>query len=240
MVTNALVGAAAALLTANFNAVELPTVEVEAFFDSRKVERGMVENPDPVYGWGVGVEWYGLRGGFEACYDMTDTNGRKGRYNELATTFGYGFAPFEWFEVGADYIYKHEWEGHTQEIELGVSFPNPWVVPYASWNVDAQECAGALYGAFGVYRDWELLECLTLNTELGMGYGNAKRNEEDFGYDRNAARDIHASLALAWEICEGLKLVPHVRFYDQFTKEGRAAFDNGFFVVAGAALSVEF
>jgi len=235
-----LMAAAATLLTVGETKIEMPNAEAGAFFSSRKVERGMVENPDPVFGWEVEVEWYGFHGGFEACYDMTDINGRGGRYNELATTVGYEYAPFSWLNVGAEYIYKHEWEGHTQEIEFSAEFPLSWLVPYATWNVDADECAGALYGVLGIYREWEWKYGFSLMTEVGFGYGNKKRNMEDFECGRCAARDVHANLELSWEFHEGFEIVPFVGFYDQFTKDGRSAFDNGFFVVAGVSVKVGF
>jgi len=240
---NTLILAAAALLTPATSVadkLEMPEAEVGAFFASRKVERGMVENRDPVFGWEAEVEWYGFHGGFEACYDMTDIEGRRGRYNELATTVGYEYGAFSWLTLGAEYVYKHEAEGHTQEVEFSLEFPTRLLTPYASWNIDAGECAGALYGVLGAFREWQFNYGLTLKAETGMGYGNARRNEEDFECGRVAARDIHATLCIGWEFYEGVKLSPWVGFYDQFTTDGRSAFDNGFFVVAGASLKVGF
>ena len=44
-----------------------------------KTERGMVENKDSVFVYEVELEWYGVFGGVEACYDMTRANGRRSR-----------------------------------------------------------------------------------------------------------------------------------------------------------------
>ena len=222
-------------------AVEMPSGAVSACFSSRKVERGIIENRDPVFGWEAEIEWHGFHGGLEACYDMTDIAGRRGRFNEIVTCAGYEYAPFEWFEVAADYIYKQEADGHTQEIEAEGCFPLPWCVPFCRMNVDVDETPGALYGVFGAFRDIVLWDVLTITPTVGMGFGNVRRNEADFECHRDAARDVHAGLAIDWEVVPHVHLCPSVMLFDQFTDDGRReSFGNGFFYVVGCAVKATF
>lgn len=222
-------------------AVETPSVAVSAMFKSRKVERGMVENRDPVFGWDAEIDWQGFHVCFDACHDMTDIDGRRGRFNELETCAGYEYAPFDWLEVAADYSYKHEADGHTQEIEAEFRFPLPWCVPFCRMNVDVDETPGALYGVLGVFSDIVVLDVLTITPTVGIGFGNVRRNEADFECHRDAARDIHAGIALDWEVMPHVHLCPSVMLFDQFTTDGRReSFGNGFFCVAGCAFKCEF
>lgn len=222
-------------------AVETPSVAVSAMFKSRKVERGMVENRDPVFGWDAEIDWQGFHVCFDACHDMTDIDGRRGRFNELETCAGYEYAPFDWLEVVADYSYKHETDGHTHEIEAGCRFPLPWCVPFCRMNIDVDKTPGALYGVLGAFRDIVLLDVLTITPTVGMGFGNVRRNEADFECHRDAARDVHAGLAIDWEVVPHVHLCPSVMLFDQFTTDGRReSFGNGFFCVVGCAVNATF
>jgi len=226
------------------SSVEMPTVEAEAFYSSRKIERGMVENPESVFGYEVEVEWYGFFLGVEGCYDMTNVHGRRGHYNEIATSAGYG-AKFGDFSAKAAYIYKKckECAGekeHTQEVDLELEYETPWVTPFLEWNCDIDDKPGAMYGAFGLKRAWELSEWLVASAYGGIGAGNAKRNRQDFDRDSCAFRDMHVGAELEIELCPNVKLVPSVDLYDQFTSAGRHAYHKGFVAVGGVKLSVEF
>jgi len=233
---------AACALAFSTNTVEMPSVEASAVFNSRKVERGMVENRDPVFGWEAEIEWYGLHAGFEACHDMTDINGRRGRYNELTTEAGYEHQLTRWLVVGAEYIYKEmQEEGHTQEVQFDVEMPFRLAEPFFSANIDADKYSGAFYGVVGIRRDFTTLyDCLTITPEIGIGFGNARRNEADFECGRDAARDIHLGVEAELELYDHVSLCGWFAMYDQFTQEGRAAFDNGFFVLAGCAVKLDF
>ena len=61
------------------SSVEMPTAEIEAFYSSRKIERGMVENPESVFGYEAEVEWYGCPSSSEEenCSHITKTTTRK-------------------------------------------------------------------------------------------------------------------------------------------------------------------
>lgn len=223
---------------------ELPSVELEAFYSSRKIERGMVENAESVFGYEAEAEWHGLFLGVEACYDMTNGNGRRGRYNEISPTAGYG-AKFGDFSARLAYIYKkcRECAGekeHTQEVNFEAEYETPWVTPFLEWNCDIDMKPGAMYGAFGLKREWEIAEWLVASTYGGIGAGNASRNRLDFDTDRCAFRDMHLGAELEIELCPHVKLVPSVDFYDQFTSAGRHAYRKGFVTVAGVSLALEF
>ena len=226
------------------SSVEMPTAEIEAFYRSRKIERGMVENPESVFGYEAEVEWYGFFLGVEGCYDMTNVHGRRGHYNEIATSAGYG-VKFGDFSAKAAYIYKKckECAGekeHTQEVDLELEYETPWVTPFLEWNCDIDNKPGAMYGAFGLKRAWELSEWLVASACGGIGVGNAKRNRQDFDRDSCAFRDMHVGAELEIELCPHVKLVPSVDLYDQFTSAGRHAYRKGFVAVGGVKLSVEF
>ncbi len=223
------------------SSAELPSVELEAFYRSRKIERGMVENAESVFGYEAEVEWYGFFLGVEGCYDMTNVDGRRGRYNEIAASAGYG-AKFGDLSAKAAYIYKKCGgdEENTQEVNLELEYESPWVTPFLEWNCDVDKKPGAMYGAFGLKREWEIAEWLVATTSGGIGAGNASRNRLDFDTDRCAFRDMHLGAELEIELCPHVKLAPSVDFYDQFTSAGRHAYHKGFVVVAGVSLAVEF
>ncbi len=223
------------------SSVKLPSVEAAAFYRSRKIERGMVENSESVFGYEAEVEWYGLFIGVEACYDMTDIHNRKGRYNEIASFAGYG-AEFGDFSFKAAYLYKKCGgdERNTQEVNLDMEYKTPWVTPYLTWNCDVDKRPWAMYGALGVKRGWEINEWLSVSTYGGVGAGNASRNRLDFDTDRCAFRDMHLGLEVEIEICPHVKLVPGVDIYDQFTQNARHAYRKGFVAVGGVHLVVEF
>ena len=221
--------------------IEAPKLEAGAFYKSRKIERGMVENPESVFGYEAEAEWRGLFLGVEACYDMTNVGGRRWRYNEIELEAGYG-AKFGDFSAKAAYIYKicGGDEPDTQEIEAELEYETPWLTPFLGLNCDIDEQSGALYGAFGVRRGWEIAEGFGLSAHAGVGVGNARRNDADFESDRFAFRDMNVGAELEIELCERVKLVPTIDFYDQFTSAGRHAYRKGFVAVAGVSLAIEF
>ena len=220
---------------------EMPTVEIEAFYSSRKIERGMVENPESVFGYGAEIEWCGLFLGVEGCYDMTNVNGRRGRYNEIASAAGYG-ARIGDFSAKAAYIYKACGgdEEDTQEVNLETEYETPWITPFLEWNCDIDKKPGAMYGSIGLKREWEIAEWMVASTYGAIGAGNASRNRLDFDTDRCAFRDMHVGAEMEIELCPNVKLAPCVDLYDQFTSAGRHAYHKGFVAVGGVKLSVEF
>jgi len=234
-----MLGLIAAVLFAE-SAVTFPEVSAAAFFHSRKVERGLIENRDPVFGLEAEIEWIGFRGGFESCHDMTDANGRRGRYNELTARAGYSREILTWLEASADYIHRQTAEDHTGEIEAETRFPLAWCVPHVMANIDTKGAPGAFYGVLGASKDICLAGSLILTPEIGMGFGNRRRNRIDFDCGRNAARDVHVGISAAWKFSPGFELCPYVTIYDQFTKDGRRTHDVGFFAVAGCAIRATF
>ena len=223
--------------------IELPTVEAGVSYRTAKIEYGMVENDESVFGYEVEIGWYGLFGGFEACHDMTGINDRRGRCNEIESFLGYGF---KWgdFSAKAAYVYKSVFvdEPDTQEVEVELEYETPWVSPFLVLVCDTCEKPGALYGQVGLSREWELGDRLTLVTCGGVGFGNPHHNDWCFGRDRWAFREMHLGAELEIEICPHVKLVPGIDFYDCFTKAQRETYDkfNGFIAVAGCRLAVEF
>lgn len=223
---------------------EAPSAELEAFYSSRKIERGMVENAESVFGYEAEVKWLGLFAGIEACYDMTDVNTRRGRYNEITPRAGYG-AKFGDFSIRASYLYKKckECAGeneHTQEVEFEAEYETPWATPFAMVNCDIDMKPGAAYGAFGLKREWGIAGGIAASACGGIGFGNAGRNKLDFDSARLAFRDIHLGGELEIELSSHVKLVPSVDFYDQFTSVARHQYRKGFAAVAGVRLAVEF
>lgn len=228
-------------LTQAESSIERPAVEAGAFYRSRKIERGMVENKESVFGYEAEIEWYGFFVGVEACYDMTNIDRRRGRYNEIESFAGYGITLGD-FSAKAAYVHKACGgdEPNTQELELELEYETPFFTPFLECSLDVDETAGALYGAFGVRREWELAEWASLCACGGVGFGNAKRNREDFDTDRCAFRDMHLGLELELELCPHVKLIPGVDLYDQFTSAGRHEYHKGFVAVGGVSLAMEF
>lgn len=223
------------------SSIEPPSIEAAAFYRSRKIERGMVENSESVFGYEVEAEWYGFFIGVEACYDMTDINNRRGRYNEIASFAGYG-AELGDFAFKAAYLYKKCGgdECNTQEVNLDLEYNMPWVTPFLTWNCDVDKRPWAMYGALGLKRGWEITDWMSLLTYGGVGAGNASRNRLDFDTDHCAFRDMHLGLEVEIEICPHVKLIPGVDIYDQFTQNARHEYRKGFVAVGGVRLAVEF
>ena len=221
--------------------IELPSVEAGAFYCSKKIERGMVENKESVFGYEVEVERYGFFGGVESCHDMTNVERRRGRYNEIESFAGYGFLLGD-FSAKAAYVYKACGGGEhdTQEIEFELECETPWVTPSLECELDVDDTAGATYGAFGLRREWKIADWLSLCPNGGVGFGNAYRNRTDFGSDKMAMRDIHAGLEVEIELCPRVKLIPGVDLYDQFTSAARHEYHKGFVAVGGVKLVAEF
>lgn len=228
-------------LAAEGASIGMPSVEAGVFYRSMKTERGMVENKESVFGYEVELDWYGIVGGIETCYDMTNIDGRRGRYNEIETFLGYEYA-FGDFTARAAYVYKkcvHE-EPDTQEVELEFEYETPWATPFLGFEMDTKQKPGATYGAFGVRRELELVEGVTAIPLAGIGFGTAGRNELDFEKHAFAFRDIHVGLEFEIELCKHLKLVPSVDLYDQFTSAARHEYRKGFAAAGGCRLVAEF
>lgn len=225
------------------SSIRLPSVEAGLFYSSMKIERGQVEIPESVFGYEAEIEWYGLFGGVEACYDMTDINRRAGRYNEIAGYLGYGYTFYD-FTAKAAYVYEACGgdEEDTQEIEFELEYETPWVTPYAEMLLDTWRTPGAFYAAFGLERAWELTDWLSLVTGGSFGVGNARRNEADFERDAVGCREMRLGASLEIELCPHVTLVPGVDLYDYFTDAQRGVYDkyNGFVAVGWCRLAVDF
>ena len=226
------------------SAIELPAVEIGVNYRTAKIEYGMVENDESVFGYEVEIGWYGLFGGFEACHDMTGINDRRGRANELESFLGYGFTWGD-FSAKAAYVYKSvyvEDEPDTQEVEVELEYETPWATPFLALECDTREKPGALYGEAGLMREWALCDILTLVTYGGIGFGNPYHN--DWCFDRNtwAFREMHLGAELEIELCPHVKLIPGIDFYDYFTEAQRKTYDkfNGFIAVTGCRLAIDF
>ena len=224
--------------------IERPTIEASVNYRTVKIEYGMVENDESVFGYEVEIGWYGFFGGFEACHDLTGINDRRGRYNEIESFLGYGFTWGD-FSAKAAYVYKSVFdddESDTQEVEVELEYETPWVTPFLGLVCDTSAKPGALYGEAGLKREWELCDILTLVTYGGIGFGNPYHNDWCFGRDTWAFREMHLGAELEIELCPHVKLIPGIDFYDYFTEAQRKAYDkfNGFVAVAGCRLAVEF
>ena len=224
--------------------IELPTVEAGAYYRTAKIEYGMVENDESVFGYEVEIGWYGFFGGFEACHDLTGINDRRGRYNEIESFLGYGFSVGD-FTAKAAYVWKaigEDDEPDTQEVEVEFEYETPFVTPFLLLECDTCEKPGALYGEAGLVREWELCDRLTLVTLAGIGFGNPYHNDWCFECGRWAFREIRVGTELVIDVCPHVKLVPGIDFYDYFTEAQRKAYDkfNGFVAVASCRVQVDF
>jgi len=225
------------------SSIKTPSVEAGVFYRSMKIERGQVENDESVFGYEAELEWYGAFVGVEACYDLTNVNGRRGRYNEIESFFGYGYT-FGDLSAKAAYVYKNcaGDESNTQSVEVELAYETEWVTPFVELECDTADRAGALYGVAGLEREWELTEWLSAVVNGGIGFGNPYRNDACFACNRWAIREMHAGAALEIEVCPHVKIVPSIDFYDYFTDAQRQVYDkfNGFVAVAGCCLHADF
>ena len=224
--------------------IELPTIEIGVNYRTAKIEYGMVENDESVFGYEVEIGWYGFFGGFESCHDMTGINNRRGRCNELESFLGYGLSLGN-FSARAAYAYKSvfvEDEPDTQEVEVELEYETPWVTPFLALECDTCEKPGATYGQVGLHRGWEICDRFTLVTCGGIGFGNPYHNAWCFGRDNWTFREMHLGAELEIDFCPHVKLIPGIDFYDYFTEAQRRTYDkfNGFIAVAGCRLAVEF
>lgn len=223
--------------------IEMPKIKASIDYRTAKIEYGMVENDESVFGYEVEIEWYGLFGGFESCHDMTGINDRRGRVNEVESFLGYGFKKGD-ISARAAYVYKSVYgdESDTQEVEVELEYETPWVTPFVALVCDTCEKPGALYGVVGISREWELCDRVKLVTVGDIGFGNPYHNDWGFERDRWAFREMHLGAELEIEICPHVKLVPSIDFYDYFTEAQRKTYDkfDGFIAVAGCRLAFEF
>ena len=224
--------------------IELPSIEASIHYHTAKIEYGMVENDESVFGYGVEIGWHGLFGGVDVCHDMTAVNGRRGRYNEIESFLGYGFS-LGGLLAKAAYVCKSvgtDGEPDTQEVEVELEYETPWITPFLALECDTHEKPGALYGEIGLSREWELCDRLTLVTCGGIGFGNPYHNDWCFDRDTWAFREMHLGTALEIELFPHVKLAPCIDFYDSFTEAQRKSYDkfNGFLAVVGCHLAVDF
>ena len=224
--------------------IERPTVEASVNYRTAKIEYGMVENDESVFGYEVEIGWYGFFGGFGTCHDMTGINDRRGRYNEIESFLGYGFSLGD-FSAKAAYVYKSVFdddESDSQEVEIELEYETPWVTPFLAIICDTSAKPGALYGEAGLHRGWEICNHLTFVMCGGIGFGNPYHNDWCFDRDRWAFREIHLGAELEIEICPHVKFIPGTDFYDYFTEAQRKVYDkfNGFIAAVGCRFAVEF
>lgn len=223
--------------------LEMPSVEASLHYRSMKIERGQVENPESIFGYEIELEWYGLFGCIETCYDMTNLNRRRGRYNEIESSLGYG-RKFGDLTVAMAYGYRTcaGDEPDTQQVEFELEYETRWANPVFELECDTHDKPGALYGVLGLEREWELAEWLKLVTVGGVGFGNAYRNDADFESDKWAFREMYLGCALEIEVCPHVNLVPGIDFYDYFTEDQRRTYDkfHGFTAVASCSLEFTF
>lgn len=173
---------------------------------------------------------------------------RQGTYQELAFGPGYAytFSPdeFRWLpttlELSANYIYEYhppvrkgqgESNPDTQFINAGMALPDLWLAPALSAEFDLDNEPGAIYLVAEVGHAFTLVSAaggretdpLSFAMGAGVGFGNAKRNRYDAGFDSCAFKDIWVSAALQWQIKDTVVLVPYVAVYEQIHRRLRAA-----------------
>ena len=221
--------------------LEMPSFDVGAFYRSMKVERGLVENKESIFGYELEIEWYHILGGLESCYDLTNINRRRGRYNEIESFLGLCL-PLGDFSSKIAYAYRACGgdEPDTQLAELELEYETSVVTPFFEGECDTHDVAGALYGCFGVKREWKIADCLLTTPYLGIGAGNAKRNRADFDTDRTTFREMCVGVEFEIELAPHLKLVPGVELYDQFTSNARHTYHKGFAAIGSCCLSLSF
>ena len=221
--------------------LKMPSFDACAFYRSMKIERGMVENKESVFGYEVELKWYQLIGGLESCHDLTNINRRRGRYNEIESFLGLDL-PFGDLSTKVAYAYRACGgdEPDTQLAELELEYENSVITPFFEGECDTHDVAGALYGCLGVKREWEIVEWLHTTPYLAVGAGNAKRNRADFDTDRTTFREVCVGLEFEIELAPHLKLVPSIEFYDQFTANARHTYHKGFAAVGSCCLSLSF
>jgi len=173
---------------------------------------------------------------------------RKGRYQELAFGPGYTYTfdpddvPFlpTAVETFVNYVYEYhppvresrgESNPDTQFVNLGFALPDLWLAPILAAEIDLDNEAGAVYLLADIGHSFTLVESgdgregdtLALTMCAGVGFGNAKRNRYDAGFDACALKDFHATVSLDWQITDGVLISPYVAVYEQIHPRLREA-----------------
>ena len=234
---------------------EWPAFEVAVDFCTRQLSYGLVDNRDPIVTLEAAVGWRGFTFGSAMIYDTTEWGrqhggygNRKGRYQELAFGPEYGqtfssedysflFTSVEGF-VGYVYEYhppvrktRGERNPDTQFAHAGFAFPDLWLKPAVSAELDIDNEVGAIYLAAEGGHAFTLIgaaggrevDFLSLFVCGGVGFGNAKRNRTDAGFEASAFKDVWLTLALDWHLTDHVCLSPYVAASEQLHRRLREA-----------------
>lgn len=193
------------------------SVEAALDFFSAYVWRGCVYNDRPVFQPGVTASYatadYGSFGaGLWSNYDLTDRNRQVtfGGLNEIDYQLFYSVDVKSFtFEAG-HYWYTFpkangpDYEASTREVYASVTYNNDIVNPFVSVYYDYAEYDG-FYGNVGLNKEFEVVERLTLGTEVSLGAGDDDYMAY-FGTDEAGLMDFNASVTAAYELTEQLSV----------------------------------
>lgn len=163
---------------------------------------------------------------------------RKHKYQEFAFGPGYGYTLDDSLisglptpiELSMNYIYEHhpdtkgrygeETNPDTQFLNFSVGLPDLFLSPSLSCELDIDNEVGAQYYLAEISHTFALIgteedSVLDLNLSAGIGFGNAKRNRYDAGWDSVGFKDINATASLAWHVCEHFEISPYVSVFEQ-------------------------
>lgn len=242
---------------------------LNAGVDSKYLTYGLVDNPDPIYTYGVDVNpiepiWFNIstindttRYGRRAGY-----GNRRWQYQEIDTgTKGcYDFSPsdFDWIpttihvDLGYMYEYHHRYHGDvddTQFLTLGISFPDLWIVPEIEIERDIIRDDGTYFN-LNISRCHELTKELSIHMLVGQGLGNENRVYSYLSEEHCGLMDTMIMLKLEYKLFETCVVSTYVKYseylFDRRLRhadreyQGRNKHDESYNVICGFSIEIPF
>lgn len=167
-------------------------------------------------------------------------------------------------ELGLKYIYEwHPPVNHvyrvdgedgnpdTQFIYFDVALKDLWLKPAIEFEWDIDRDRNALYVNPSIGHDWLLFgsddsPTLEFGAQLGVGFGNARRNEIDADHAESGFKDVNGQLSFAWHLTDWATLSPYFQVSDELTpwmrEAAEAADSHGdhLYFIGGCTLAFHF
>lgn len=233
--------------------------------NSAYVWRGQVLNDEAVLQPSLTVSTdYGLSFNVWGNVDLTDNLGddRKNEFNELDPTITYTL-PIEAasIDIGyVEYLFPHqtlEVEGAAEGETTTESYPGTREVfvsagldvllsPTLAVYYDFDEAEG-VYGVASISHSMDLVDKLSAEIALSVGYANEDYNAYYFGVEENDFNDGNAKLTLTYAVLENLSLSGYVLYtkllssdIEEAADANEAYFNDGDVVSGGATVAYTF
>ena len=234
---NLLAGALALLATAaGSRAADRPAVTVEVTPWSQYVWRGAIFTADPALQTSTTVSYRGAHLNLFTNQDLTNVNGRRGKFNETDLDAGYDYSREKvTFSGGVvRYMFPNTPSAPTTELYAGISSSgilHPSVRGY--FDVDAIHGAYVTFDVSHSVQLPQLSRHFTWSAALGAGagFGSSAHNAAYYGVAQQSMADLHPMLSLPmafgrWTVTPRLA---YSLMLDSALRAGPAAKAHGFY-----------